>query len=167
MPRQSRVTRRTTYFRGNVPVNISFALLYFSLGRGTRREGTNSLSHAAKRRASSLKEGASCCRSPLDPTKPPLAPWPVLPTCFQRAVPLKMRRNFRNPKIASVPVKGPAFSDPKGTSRPSAEGKVSGEGEAGQPRGRGVATPARLWCLSPRRERHRTAACGRGKVETR
>ena len=51
-----------------------------------------------------------------------------------------MRRNFRNRKIASVPVKGPAFSDPKGTSRPSAEGKVSGEGKAGQPlgsRGRG------------------------------
>ena len=50
-----------------------------------------------------------------------------------------MRRNFRNRKIASVPVKGPAFRDPKGTSRPSAEGKVSGEGEAGQPRGRGGA----------------------------
>ena len=51
-----------------------------------------------------------------------------------------MRRNFRNRKIASVPVKGPAFSDPKGTSRPSAEGKVGGEGKAGQPlgsRGRG------------------------------
>ena len=63
-----------------------------------------------------------------------------MPASYQRAVPLKMRRNFRNRKIASVPVKGPAFSDPKGTSRPSAEGKVSGEGEAGQPlgsRGRG------------------------------
>ena len=48
-----------------------------------------------------------------------------------------MRRNFRNRKIASVPVKGPAFSDPKGR---QAEGKVSGEGKAGQPlgsRGRG------------------------------
>ncbi len=79
----------------------------------------------------------------------------------------KMRRNFRNRKIASVPVKGPAFRDPKGTSRPSAAEKVSGEGKAGQPRGRGVATPARLWFLSPRRERNRTAACGRGKEETR
>ena len=46
-----------------------------------------------------------------------------------------MRRNFRNRKIASVPVKGPAFSDPKGASRPSAEGKVGGEGKAGQPLG--------------------------------
>ena len=62
-----------------------------------------------------------------------------MPASYRRAVPLKMRRNFRNRKIASVPVKGPAFSDPKGTSRPSAEGKVSGEGEAGQPRGRGGA----------------------------
>ena len=59
----------------------------------------------------------------------------MLPACFQSAVPPKMRRNFRNRKIASVPVKGPAFSDPKGASRPSAEGKVSGEGEAGQPLG--------------------------------
>ena len=58
-----------------------------------------------------------------------------MPASYQRAVPLKMRRNFRNRKIASVPVKGPAFSDPKGTSRPSAEGKVSGEGEAEQPLG--------------------------------
>ena len=58
-----------------------------------------------------------------------------MPASYQRAVPLKMRRNFRNRKIASVPVKGPAFSDPKGTSRPSAEGKVGGEGEAGQPLG--------------------------------
>ena len=57
------------------------------------------------------------------------------PTRFRKAVPLKMRRNFRNRKIASVPVKGPAFSDPKGTSRPSAEGKVGGEGKAGQPLG--------------------------------
>ena len=78
-----------------------------------------------------------------------------------------MRRNFRNRKIASVPVKGPAFSDPKGASRPSAEGKVSGEGEAGQPRGRGAGAPARLWFLSPRRERNRTAACGRGKEKIR
>ena len=97
-----------------------------------------------------------------------------------------MRRNFRNRKIASVPVKGPAFSDPKGASRPSAEGEVSGEGEVGQPlgsRGRRVPVahkqgadrsgsgdpgpPARLWFLSPRRERNRTAACGRGKVKTR
>ena len=38
----------------------------------------------------------------------------MLPVCFQSAVPPKMRRNFRNRKIASVPVKGPAFSDPKG-----------------------------------------------------
>ena len=30
VPRQSRVTRRTTYFRGNVPENISFAPPYFS-----------------------------------------------------------------------------------------------------------------------------------------
>ena len=90
-----------------------------------------------------------------------------MPASYQRAVPLKMRRNFRNRKIASVPVKGPAFSDPKGTSRPSAEGKVSGEGKAEQPRGRGAKAPARLWFLSPRRERNRTAACGRGKVETR
>ena len=37
-----------------------------------------------------------------------------MPASYQRAVPLKMRRNFRNRKIASVPVKGPAFSDPKG-----------------------------------------------------
>ena len=51
-----------------------------------------------------------------------------------------MRRNFRNRKIASVPVKGPAFSDPKGTSRTSAEGKGGGEGEVEQlpgSRGRG------------------------------
>ena len=34
-------------------------------------------------------------------------------------------------------------------------------------RQRRLATPARLWFLSPRRERNRTAACGRGKVETR
>ena len=59
----------------------------------------------------------------------------MLPACYRRAVPPKMRRNFRNRKIASVPVRGPAFRDPKGTSRPSAEGKVSGEGEAGQPLG--------------------------------
>ena len=91
----------------------------------------------------------------------------VLPTSYRRAVPPKMRRNFRNRKIASVPVKGPAFSDPKGASRPSAEEKVSGEGKAEQPRGRGAKAPARLWFLSPRRERNRTAACGRGKVETR
>ena len=61
-------------------------------------------------------------------------------TCYRRAVPPKMRRNFRNRKIASVPVRGPAFSDPKGASRPSAEGKASGEGKAEQPlgsRGRG------------------------------
>ena len=64
-----------------------------------------------------------------------------MPACFQSAVPPKMRRNFRNRKIASVTVKGPAFSDPKGASRPSAEGKVSGEGEAGQPRGRGGGAP--------------------------
>ena len=44
----------------------------------------------------------------------------------------KMRRNFRNRKIASVPVKGPAFSDPKGASRQKKKKKVSGEGEAGQ-----------------------------------
>ena len=63
-----------------------------------------------------------------------------MPASYQRAVPLKMRRNFRNRKIASVPVKGPAFSDPKGASRPSAEGKVSGEGKVGRfpgSRGRG------------------------------
>ena len=65
--------------------------------------------------------------------------------CFQSAVPLKMRRNFRNRKIASVPVKGPAFSDPKGASRPSAEGKVSGEGEVDQPRGRGGGGPPRIF----------------------
>ena len=87
-------------------------------GCGTRRKRTNSLSHAALRRASSLKEGASSCRSPPDSTKSPLAPWPLLPASYRRAVPQKMRRNFRNRKIASVPVKGPAFSDPKGTSRP-------------------------------------------------
>ena len=56
-----------------------------------------------------------------------------------------MRRNFRNRKIASVPVKGPAFSDPKGTSRPSAEGKVSGEGEAGQPLGSRGRGPPRIF----------------------
>ena len=58
-----------------------------------------------------------------------------MPASYRHAVPLKMRRNFRNRKIASVPVKGPAFSDPKGASRPSAEGKVSGEGEVKQPLG--------------------------------
>ncbi len=58
-----------------------------------------------------------------------------MPASYRHAVPLKMRRNFRNRKIASVPVKGPAFSDPKGASRPSAEGKGGGEGEAGQPLG--------------------------------
>ena len=41
-----------------------------------------------------------------------------MPASYQQAVPPKMRRNFRNRKIASVPVKGPAFSDPKGASRP-------------------------------------------------
>ena len=76
----------------------------------------------------------------------------LLPTRYQHAVPPKMRRNFRNRKIASVPVKGPAFSDPKGTSRPSAEGKVGGEGKAGQPRGRGAAAPANLCILSFRQE---------------
>ena len=145
MPRQGRGTRRTTYLRGSVPVNISFAPTYFSLGRGTRRKRTNSLSHAALRRASSLKEGASSCRSPPDSTKSPLAPWPLLPASYRRAVPQKMRRNFRNRKIASVPVKGPAFSDPKGTSRPSAEGKVSGEGEARQPLGSRGRGPPRIF----------------------
>ena len=135
-----------------------------------------------------------------------------LSTRFQRAVPLKMRRNFRNRKIASVPVKGPAFSDPRGTSRPSAEGKMGGEGKAEQPLGsRGRRVPVAhkqgadrsgsgdsrpphasivpqqgygtrrsiIVGLRPRqlrfallqfflsRERNRTAACGRGKVETR
>ena len=68
-----------------------------------------------------------------------------MPTCFQRAVPPKLRRNFRNRKIASVPVKGPAFSDLKGTSRPSAEGKVSGEEEAGQPLGSRGRGPPRIF----------------------
>ena len=48
----------------------------------------------------------------------PLPLRPLLPARYRQAVPPKMRRNFRNRKIASVPVKGPAFSDPKGTSRP-------------------------------------------------
>ena len=77
----------------------------------------------------------------------------MFPASYRNAVPLKMRRNFRNRKIASVPVKGPAFSDPKGTSRPSAEGKVGGEGKAGQPLGsRGRGPPANLCILSFRQE---------------
>ena len=68
-----------------------------------------------------------------------------MPASYRQSVPLKMRRNFRNRKIASVPVKGPAFSDPKGTSRPSAEGKVSGEGEAGQPPGSRGRGPPRIF----------------------
>ena len=68
-----------------------------------------------------------------------------MPASYRNAVPLKMRRNFRNRKIASVPVKRPAFSDPKGTSRPSAEEKVSGEGEAGQPPGSRGQGPPRIF----------------------
>ncbi len=79
----------------------------------------------------------------------------------------KMRRNFRNRKIASVPVKGPAFSDPKGASRPSGEGEGAARERQDSPWGRGAEAPARLWFLSPRRERNRTAACGRGKGKTR
>ena len=85
-----------------------------------------------------------------------------MPASYRCAVPLKMRRNFRNRKIASVPVKGPAFSDPKGTSRPKRsvvrQGRTTRRtthlrgsvpvnvsfaplyfSQAGQPRGRGGA----------------------------
>ena len=41
--------------------------------------------------------------------------------------------------------RGPAFSDPKGTSRPSAEGKESGEGKAEQPLGSRGRGPPRIF----------------------
>ena len=70
VPQQSRVTRRTTHLRGSVPVNLSFAPPYFSLG-GEKQFLTDRLEGCSSAAKFQHGSGAPLARVPPRGNSPP------------------------------------------------------------------------------------------------